>query len=240
MDILIFLVSAIISLIPSIILYKWLKSKSEDEKYKKICKNAFVKGILSVFPIMLMSAFFQIIGRLSGLHKFNDILYQAYYKFIVLAFAEELVKFLTFKSVLKKNEYEYSWFNLTVFMIIVGIGFGCIENLAVAIGSGIIVMAIRAISIGHGVYGLIMGWFYGKMMKTGKKIYGVLSFLVPWLLHGLYDFGLSDELLAVNDNFAIISVSLEVFCIVCVFLIIRFVRKRKDSNIYTEPVEKIK
>lgn len=64
----------------------------------------------------------------------------------------------------------------------------------------------------------------------------VYSFLSPWLLHGLYDFGLSRELLEINDNFAAISISLELVCFVCAFLIIRFVRKRKDSEIYKEPL----
>ena len=135
---------------------------------------------------------------------------------------------------IKNNKYKYNWYNITIFMTIVGLGFGCIENVAYSFGSGIIVMLLKGISIGHAGYGFIMGWFYGKMLKTKKKIYGILSFIIPWLLHGLYDFGLSKELIKVNDNFAFISILLELVCIIFVFLIIRFVRKRKDDPKYTK------
>lgn len=239
MDILILIISFLLGLLPSIALYKWLRKKNKDEKYKVICKNAFVRGILAVFPIMLTSGLLYIIGRLSGLWKINTLLYQAYYTFIVLAFAEELIKFLTFRSILKKNSYEYSWFNVTIFMIIIGLGFGCIENVTIAVGSNIITMLIRGISIGHAGYGFVMGWFYGKMLKTGKKVYGLLGFLIPWFLHGLYDFGLRKELIDVNDNFAFISILLELVCIFSVILIVRFIRKRRDSDIYTEPFKEL-
>ena len=84
--------------------------KEKDEKYKKIYKSALVQGIIAIFPIILTSLIFNIIGRISGLKNLNPLLYQVYYKFIVLAFAEELVKFIMFKNVLKKNQYEYSWY----------------------------------------------------------------------------------------------------------------------------------
>ena len=226
-----------VSILPSIFLYRWFKKISDDEKYKELCKEALVKGIKSVLWILLASCIFYIIGRLSGLKKVDPILYQVYYNFIVLAGAEEMVKFLTFKKLLKNNEYAYSWFNVTIFMIIIGIGFGCIENVVYALESDIIVMTIRGLCLGHGGYGFIMGWFYGKRLKTGKKIYGILAFIIPWLLHGFYDFGLCPELLDLNDNFAIISVSLAVVSIILVFRIIKFVKKKQKVQKYIDVVE---
>lgn len=234
MDILLFLGLYAISVIPSLLLYKWIKKKSDEY----LCKKAFIKGITAIFLIILFSGTLSIVGNLSGLKDYNIILYKAYYTFFVLAFSEELAKFLMFKSLLKKNPKDYSWFNLTILMTIVGIGFGCFENLFFAAGSNVIEMAIRSISIGHAGYGFIMGWFYGKMLNTGEKIYGVLGFIIPWTLHGFYDFGLSEELLKVNDDLAFISLTLEAFCIVLVFLIIRFVKKRAKSDIYSKGLMK--
>lgn len=236
MDILIYLGLFLVSIIPSIILYKWLKKQIDDENYKSTCKKSLIKGILSIFPILLTSEILYIFGKIAFLKVDNELLYQVYYNFIVLAFAEELVKFLFFRKILKTTSYNYSWYSLTIFMVIIGIGFGSIENSLMAIGSNLIMMVIRAISMGHAGYGLIMGWLYGKMLKTKKKIYGVLSFIVPWLLHGLYDFGLTEKLLEINDNFAIISVSLELLSIIFVFLIIRFAHKKKNLPLYTEPL----
>ena len=97
MDMLVLIISILVSLIPLIVLYKWLRTKGEDEKYKKVCKKAFVSGIISVFPILLVSGILFIIGKVSMFEKINPLMYQAYYKFIALAFGEELVKFLAFK-----------------------------------------------------------------------------------------------------------------------------------------------
>ena len=240
MGILIIIVALIIGLIPPIILYKWILKKSKDDKFKEICKKSFRSGIIAVFPVLLTSIALLLIGRLTGLQNTNPILYQFYYTVIVLAFAEELVKFLVFKYILKKNDYKYSWFDLTILMTLVGLGFECIETVVLAFSSNIIIMIIRGISLGHAGYGFIMGWFYGKMEKTGKNIYGVLSFLIPLILHGLYDFGLSPELIEVNENFAVMPVLLEVVSLVCVVLIIRFIRKRQDADIYREPLKSFK
>ena len=237
-DILMLVVGVIIGLVPPIILYKWVLKKGKDGEVKEIYKKAFKYGIIVALPITLASGALSIIGNLTGLKEANPLLYQFYYTVIVLAFAEELLKFLVFKRVLKKNDYPYSWYDLTILMMLVGLGFQCIETATYAFDSGIMQMVLRGVSLGHAGYGIIMGWFYGKMQKTGKKIYGVLSLLIPLILHGLYDFGLSEELIKVNDNWKFLSLVLEAVCIVFVVLIIRFVRKRSESEVYTEPLKK--
>ena len=42
MDIIVYLGLFLVSILPSIILYKWLKKQSDDEKYKVICKDALI------------------------------------------------------------------------------------------------------------------------------------------------------------------------------------------------------
>ena len=127
-DILILIVGLIIGVIPPIMLYKWILKKSKDDKFEEICKKSFKNGIIAVFPILLTSIVLDIIVKLTGVKETNPLLDQFYYKFIVLAFAEELVKFLVFKHILKKNDYKYSWFDLTILMTLVGLGFECIET----------------------------------------------------------------------------------------------------------------
>ena len=150
-----------------------------------------------------------------------------------MALLEEAAKYTAFRLLLLNKNQTFSWADVTAFMVIVGAAFQMVENMFYAF-SYPASSPLRGLLLLHIAYGFIMGWFYGKVQKTGKKIYGLFSFLIPWFLHGLYDFGLSKELLELNDNFAAISISLELVCLICVFLIIRFVRKRKDSEIYTE------
>lgn len=226
-----------ISIIPAAVLYKWLKKQGKNEKYEKICKKALIRGILVIFLVLLLSGTLQAVTSLAMWGHKGTLAYAAIHTFFVLAFAEELAKFLVFRSLLKNNEFQYSWFNITILMTIIGLGFGCIENSVMMVGVNLIVAVIRGLSMGHVGYGFIMGWFYGKGLKTGRRIFKVLSFLVPWLLHGLYDFGLTEELLAVNDNLAIVSVSLELVCIIMIFVIIRFVKKRRKDIKYTKALQ---
>ena len=221
---LVFLISVIVSTVPSILLYRWIKNYKDNDNYKDLCKRALKLGLFAVIPICFASLIFFIIGKVSHLEKINIILYQAYYTIIVLAFAEELVKYLCFKKVLKDTKYKYNYFDIVIAMSMVGLGFGIIENITFSINSGIISMIIKGIDLAHLGYGFIVGYFYAKAVKTKKNFYKYLGFIISWLLHGLYDFGLSDELLKINDNFAFLSVSLTLFSLITLGLFIRYVR----------------
>ena len=56
------------------------------------------------------------------------------------------------------------------------------------------------------------------------------------VIHGLYDFSLSEAFIAINDNLAAVALSLAVLDIVLVILLVRFVRKRRNQETYTEPL----
>ena len=55
-------------------------------------------------------------------------------------------------------------------------------------------------------------------------------------MHGLYDFSLSEEFIAINDNLAIVALLLAVLDIVLVFILIGFARNAKKQALYTEPL----
>ena len=226
---LVFLISVIVSTVPSLLLYRWIVNYKDNDNYKDLCKRALKLGLFAVIPICLASFILFIIGKISHLEKINIILYRAYYTIIVLAFAEELVKYLCFKRVLKDTKYKYNYFDIVIAMSMVGLGFGIIENITFSINLGIISMIIKGIDLAHLGYGFIVGYFYAKAVKTKNNFYKYLGFTISWLLHGLYDFGLSDELLKINDNFAFLSVSLTFFSLITLGLFIRYVRGERGK-----------
>lgn len=99
---------------------------------------------------------------LIGFHKLHPLLYQMIYNFIVLALAEETVKYLTFQTIVKKNDYPYSWTDAVVLMSTVGTGFGLIESVAFFFSSNVPSVLIKGISVPHAGYGFIIGYFMGK------------------------------------------------------------------------------
>ena len=231
-----------ISLVPSILIIVWMfKRQKDDLTYKKACKSALIRGFLSVLPILLISGVLYLITKVfkwTGIADMYPLLYAAIYNFIVLAFAEELVKFFSLRFLLKKKPGNYSWADIVAFMVIIGTAFGLIEDIPYAIGANAMTMFIRGLTMGHVGYGFIMGWFYGKKLQTCKKGYGFLAFLIPWSIHGLYDFSLSKELSAVNDNFMFLGLGLAALDIALLIMMICFFVKVRKHNLemYLTPV----
>lgn len=226
----------LLSIIPSVLVIVWImKRKKEDLEYKKSCKSALIRGLICVLPILALSAVLYIVSRVlkaTALQSVNILVYKAIYTFIVLAFAEEFVKFLSFKGLLKKRAINYSWADVVAFMVIIGTAFGLVEDIPYAIGATPVIMLVRGFTMGHLGYGFMMGWFYGKKLYTGKKRYGVLAFVLPFLLHGLYDFSLTPELLEWNDNIAFLGVALAATDLLLLALMIRFFIKARKKEHY--------
>lgn len=224
----ILILALVVSLIPVLLLYWWLRNRVKDEDaYKTACSSALKNGVLCIFPVVLLSAIFNVIIRLTGIRDVHPLLYQGLYKFIVLALAEEIVKYRMFRRALKKTDYQASWLDAAVLLTIIGIGFDLIESIVYAIGESVPVILVRGICIPHAGYGFLVGYFYGKGVKNGNPATKWTGFVLAWLMHGLYDFSLSNEFQALNDNLAIIPLALVFVEIVLVILLIRFVRKMR-------------
>ena len=103
MEILLLLGLFLVSNIPAILLFLWIRKKGRDEEYKGICKDSFVKGIISSFSVILTSLIFSVLESVLGVKQLHPLLAKAIHTFITLALAEELVKFLTYRLVLKKQ-----------------------------------------------------------------------------------------------------------------------------------------
>lgn len=230
-----FVIAFIASFIPYTALFLFLRrGRRDDPEYSKLCTGALGHGALSVLPTILFSGVSYIIVRLTGVQHSNPLLYQALYDFIVLALMEELAKYLIFRRFLKKTAFSCSRLDTTILMTIVGIGFGAVEAVIYSIGASIPVVLVRGICLPHAGYGFIVASFYGKGVQSGKQGYKVIGFLISWLLHGLYDFSLSEEFSTINDNLVIIPLLLALFDIALVILLIAFVRKERKREIHAD------
>lgn len=219
------------SQIPALLLYLWLKrQKNMPDGYAGRCKKALINGMLCTFPVILMSFILSTLGRLLHFSAAGPVIYRAYYTFFVLALSEELMKFLAMKKVIKG--LRCSWLEVTIYMMLSALGFQVLESVIYAFGSGPIHMFVRGITLMHVGFGFIIGYFYGRAKYFNNKAFAVVGFVISWMLHGLYDWTLSEEVLALDDMVAAIPVSLAVFCAVLVFVIIRFVIKARKKEQY--------
>ena len=234
-----YILACIACFIPFSALYFWIRNGSrKEETYRKRCDKALLQGVLCIFPVALGSFVTSLLLRLSGLKDANILLYEFLYKFIVLALVEEAAKFWGLHRVMKKNDGPYSWLDMTVLMSAVGIGFGMIESLVYCINESIPVILVRGISMAHAGYGLVTGYYYGKGVKTGRAWLKWFGFAASWLMHGMYDFSLSQEFLAINDNLVIVPLLLAVSEVVLAIVLAIFVKKAVKNDTYTEGLVK--
>ncbi|MBQ9007287.1 MAG: PrsW family intramembrane metalloprotease [Atopobiaceae bacterium] len=229
-------VAFIASLLPSIGLFLWLRSIEGDEEFKGICSKGLIQGFLTIFPVVACSMAFALTELGLSLLGMSGMPKAAYHRFIVLALSEELCKCFMFHRLLQKYERNWSWLDYIILMVLVGLGFGLIEDFFYAVGADAITMLVRGVTAMHGGYGFIMGFFLGMGKKTGDKKWSVLSVVVPWLLHGAYDFGLSDEFFALGENTAFLSVSLAIFALVTLVVLVVFFLRHKNDERFRAPM----
>ena len=232
-----FLLSFFVSLIPTLAVYRWIRSlRKDDAAYFNLCDKMFRAGVVSALPIIVVSGTLSLLLHMTGLKASHALLYEALHSFIVLALTEEMVKFLTFRRTLGENDDSYSSLDMTAMMTLVGLGFGAAENLVLAITSGVGVMLIRAVTLGHGGYGFVVGYFYGKGVKSGNNGYKALGIVLIWLMHGLYDFSLDEEFTAYNEDLsAIIAVTLAFMSVVLAVTLIAYFTRARKNGLYMSP-----
>ncbi len=232
----IIILALLASFIPSFLIFFWFRSRESFPDYKAVCGKVLVSGLLSVFPVTLASALLHITMNILLKGRVPELMLKAFYKFIVLAFAEELVKYLTGNKYIKANLNKVSWMDVAAFMTIVACGFNLSESVLYAVGSDVITVLVRGVTALHEFYGLIMGYYLGKRMHTGNRVWMIPAFGIPFFLHGLYDYSLTPELLAVNDNLVFLPfIAILLSWIIGIRVLLKLIRG-KNNPMYTKPL----
>jgi len=164
----------------------------------------FIKDRYEKEPIILL-----FVGTLYGVYLAapvlaNDVLLMnieigkkypvLFSSFVTSAANEEGFKLLFLGFLMHKNKEFNEPVDGIVYSVFIALGFAAAENLIYVLSpslGGVGTALQRAIfSVpGHGLFAIAMGYYfaYWHYYKKGIK-YLFLSFLVPWLLHGFYNF----------------------------------------------------
>ncbi|PLX08824.1 MAG: hypothetical protein C0596_05885 [Marinilabiliales bacterium] len=147
----------------------------------------FLSGAFSVIPVLTVGYFSDYFLRyLGGLYEV------AYTAFVQAAFIEEFWKlFFTFVIAWWAKAFDER-FDGIVYAVFVSMGFAAVENIMYVTGYGFTTGLLRMITAvpAHAIFGIAMGYYIGRAKFDVKYrgIYLILAFIVPWLLHGIYDF----------------------------------------------------
>ena len=188
-----------LAIVPTIILFSYIYYKDKVEKEPiGLLIGLFFLGVLTVVGAAIgESLFIAILGFKENLSVAENFVQY----FLIVALWEEGCKFLVLRTVTWNNKnFDYT-FDAIVYAVIISLGFATLENImyVLRIGTYQVALMRALLSVpGHTIDAVFMGMFFGKAKhcqyigdKSGKTKNMLLSFFVPLLIHGTYDFSIS-------------------------------------------------
>jgi len=152
------------------------------------------RGVLSALCASVLEGLAQ--GVLSALVEPDSPVYTILFAFLVVALAEEGMKFFFLKR-RTWNDPNFNYrFDGVVYAVFVSLGFAIYENILYVFNSGLSTALLRAVSAvpAHLSFAVVMGVFYGRarlLENRGEygaaKLSHALGLLSAITLHGFYD-----------------------------------------------------
>ncbi|MCQ6273855.1 intramembrane metalloprotease PrsW [Bacillus sp. V3B] len=166
----------------ALLCYFYLKDQFGVEPISLVIRT-FLFGSLLVFPLMFIQYILEtenIIHSSLGDAFFSTSLLEEFFKWFIVYYTA----FLHFHF---DEPYDGIVYGASV-----SLGFATMENIFYLIANGLefaIGRALLPVS-SHALFGVIMGYYLGKakFSPNSKKKWLLLSLLVPFLLHGIYDY----------------------------------------------------
>lgn len=166
----------------ALLCYFYLKDQFGVEPISLVVRSFFF-GALLVFPIMFIQ---YVLETENILHSdFGNA-------FISASMLEEFFKwFIVYYTAFLHFHFDEPYDGI-VYGASVSLGFATVENLFFLIANGLefaIGRALLPVS-SHALFGVIMGYYLGKAKFAvgSKRKWILLSFILPFLLHGIYDY----------------------------------------------------
>ena len=182
----------LITVVPSLIILSYFVFSDKFKEPKGTILTVFFLGFLICLPAGILNTLSD-----TYLNDGSDLSIKLSYSFLGPAWAEELLKFLIlYLIVVKRNEFNEPMDGI-VYGVTVSLGFATYENydyvfrLAELWEIDPYQMAVwrsySAVPM-HGLNGAIMGFFFGMYSFTANMKYLILCLLIPFLIHGFYNF----------------------------------------------------
>lgn len=185
------IIAAALAPVVIIALYIYYRDKYEHEPWLMLM-YALAAGAVIVLPIIFAEKMIGFLGAsLQGMPK------AFYTAFFVAALCEEAFKYAAFMIIFWRNKEFNEKFDGIVYASFISLGFAAVENILYVSGGGVSVAISRAFTAvpAHAIFGITMGYYLGlaKFFPDRRKINLQKAFVVPFLLHGIYDFILMSE-----------------------------------------------
>jgi len=171
----------------ALIYYFYTRDKYEKEPRLVLLKSFLMGGGL-VIPVLFVEMTLDIFNVSD-----NHILSVGYTAFVVAGLVEEAFKFLFFFLYIWRNREFNEMYDGIVYSVFISMGFATVENLAYVLSTGMSTAAVRAVTAvpAHALFAVAMGYYLGIAKFAGPRYrqkYIWRGFIIPVMLHGIYDF----------------------------------------------------
>lgn len=179
----------IASVFPVIIFLYTIYRKDHDKESTLLLFKCLMGGVGSVFLSLILTFF---LGELDL--RFNGEFMSSFYKaFFEAGIPEEISKFTFLYLIVWKTIEFNDHYDGIVYAVFVSLGFALIENILYVFQYGLGVAVMRGVlSVpGHGLFGVLMGYYFSlARFHNGNKQKQLLflALIVPILFHGAFDF----------------------------------------------------
>ncbi len=180
-----------ITVVPSIIILLFFYLSDKFKEPKSTITTVFFLGILICLPAGILNGFMS--DNFGDPKNQNDLTHS----FLGPAWTEEILKFLVlYTIVLRRKEFNEPMDGI-VYGVVVSLGFATYENYDYVFRLAeiweidpaqlAIWRSYSAVPM-HGLNGCIMGFYFGMYAFSANKKYLILSLIIPFFLHGFYNF----------------------------------------------------
>lgn len=178
-----------ISLAPVLVIavYIYVRDKYDREPIS-ILLGALLAGASTTIPIIYVENWVeQLGGWLTG-----PLSIAAFRAFAVASFTEEFFKMAALFLLIWNNRNFNEKFDGIVYAVFISLGFAGIENVMYVFRHGYEVGIARAFTAvpAHALFGIAMGYYFGlaRFYPNRRATYLGFAFLLPFAMHGIYDF----------------------------------------------------
>ena len=185
----------LITIAPSILILLYFFLSDKFKEPKRLVALVFFLGVLICLPAGILNTFVY-----ENFNNNTETVEKLLGSFLGPAWTEELLKlFILYSIVLKRKEFNEPMDGI-VYGVVVSLGFATYENYdyvyrlalewkeyGVTQQDVAIWRSYSAVPM-HGLNGCLMGFYLGKYVFTGDKKFLSYSFIVPFLMHGIYNY----------------------------------------------------
>lgn len=215
------LYAIILGFLPGVIWLLYFYFKDKRPEPKRFVVLAFFFGFLIIIPAALIEIG---IEKLFPILEKEALIFVIINSFFVVAFIEEILKFLSFfTAIFKRIEFD-EHIDGIVYGVAIGFGFASAENILaiLKIGEHIIVPRSLSATLLHGLATGIVGFYFGIYKFKRRKINILLKGLfLAVLFHGIYNLIIS----YITANFLWVLILFMLF--IYFFLFIRIIKAKK-------------